>query len=254
MTLERLVAQAQLLDSAQLEMLGEMAEALQQPCEVLVDPTSDLATGKFSDYLLNRLKIHHATSEEKFKKASFEYAFIAAARYAGASASKTKSQTFQGADVTVDGVRWSLKTEASAKISRTGIVVSKFSEARWIRDCETPDDFARACLPRFLAHLDEYDRIATLRAFSVGREHVRYELVEIPKKLLMGAAGLTARDFTTRTKNGGSSALVRDDDGIAFKLVLDGSVEKVTLSRIPVRRCRFHASWTVPTIPETEEE
>lgn len=253
MTLERLVAQAQLLDSAQLEMLGEMAEALQQPCEVRVDPASDLASNEFSDYLLNRLKIHHATSEEKFKKASFEYAFIAAARYAGASASKTKSQTFQGADAIVNGVRWSLKTEASAKISRSSIVVSKFSEARWIRDCETPGDFARECLPRFLGHLDEYDRIATLRAFSVGRELVRYELVEIPKGLLMGVANLTERDFTPRTRNGGSSALVGDFNGIAFKLVLDGSVEKVTLSRLPVQRCWVHASWTVPTIPETEE-
>ncbi|WP_392840205.1 hypothetical protein [Streptomyces sp. LN500] len=253
MTLERLVAQAQFLDSAQLEMLGEMAEALQQPCDVRVDPFSDLVNGAFSDYFLNRLKIHHATSEEKFKKASFEYAFIAAARYAGVYASKTKSQTFQGADAAVDGVRWSLKTEASAKISKTTIVVSKFSEARWIRDCETPSDFVRECVPRFLSHLDEYDRIATLRAFSVGRELVRYELIEIPKSLLMCVANLTEWDFTPRTRNGGSSALVRDSGGIAFKLVLDGSVEKVTLSRLPVQHCQSHASWTVSTIPETEE-
>ncbi|MFJ2025215.1 hypothetical protein ACIODW_15650 [Streptomyces sp. NPDC087897] len=253
MTLERLVTQAQFLDSAQLEMLEEMAQALQQPCEVRLHPNSDLAGGAFSDYFLNRLKIHHATSEEKFKKASFEYAFIAAARYAGLSAHKTKSQTFQGADAVVDGVRWSLKTEASASISRASIVVSKFSEARWIRDCETPGDFARECVPRFLAHLDEYDRIATLRAFSAGPERVHYELVEIPKELLMRAADLTEGDFTARTKNGGSSALVRDASGLAFKLVLDGSVEKVTLSRLPVKHCWSHASWTVPTIPEDEE-
>ncbi|MEU0210461.1 hypothetical protein [Streptomyces canus] len=253
MTLERLVTQAQLLDDAQLEMLGEMAEALRQPCEVRVDPSSDLANGEFSDYFLNRLKIHHATSEEKFKKASFEYAFIAAARYSGLSAAKTKSQTFQGADAMVDGVRWSLKTEASAKISMSTIVISKFSEARWIRDCETPGDFARECVPRFLRHLDEYDRIATLRAFSVGRELVHYELIEIPKSLLACVANLREEDFTPRTRNGGSSALVRDARGIAFKVVLDGSVEKVTLSRLPVQRCLFHASWTVPTIPETEE-
>ncbi|MGW4222155.1 hypothetical protein ACWEG1_01730 [Streptomyces bauhiniae] len=253
MPLERLVAQAQLLDSAQLEMLGEMAEALQQPCEVRVAPASDLVSNEFSDYFLNRLKIHHATSEEKFKKVAFEYAFIAAARYAGGSASKTRSQTFQGADATVNGARWSLKTEASTGISESNIVVSKFSEARWIRDCETPVDFARECLPRFLAHLDEYDRIATLRAFSVAPELVRYELVEIPKSLLMRAADLTEYDFKPRTKNGSSSALYKDSDGIAFRLVLDGSVEKVTLSRIPVQRCRVHASWTVPTIPEVQE-
>ncbi|GAA2290552.1 hypothetical protein GCM10010415_72770 [Streptomyces atrovirens] len=253
MTLERLVAQAHLLDDAQLEMLSEMAEALREPCEVRVDPSSDLASDRFIDYFLNRLKIHHATSEEKFKKASFEYAFIAAARYSGVSATKTRSQTFQGADATVDGVRWSLKTEASAKISKSTIVVSKFSEARWIRDCETPGDFLRECVPRFLRHLDEYDRIATLRAFSVGRELVRYDLIEIPKGLLANVANLSEGDFTPRTKNGGSSALVRDSRGIAFKVVLDGSVEKITLSRLPVQRCWFHASWIVPTIPEDEE-
>lgn len=245
--------QAQGLDEAQLEMLCEMASALKEECDIWVSPDSTLVSERFSDSFLNRLKIHHATSEEKFKKASFEYAFIAAARFAGSVATKTYSQTYQGADVEVDGVRWSLKTEASAKISRSSIVISKFSEARWIRECQTPADFARECVPRIIRHLDEYDRIATLRAFSVDAYHVRYDLVEISKDLLRLVSTIDESDFTPRTTNGSSSALVHDSSGIAFKVVLDGSVEKVTIRRLPTRRCKLHASWTVASIPEAEE-
>ncbi|MFJ1647309.1 hypothetical protein [Streptomyces sp. NPDC088258] len=253
MGIEQLTEQARQLDDSQIQLLCEMAESLRRPCDVWVNHESDLVSNRFSDAMLNRLKLHHATSEEKFKKASFEYAFVSAARYAGFSSYKTRSQTFQGADVVMDSVRWSLKTEASANIHESNITVSKFSEARWIRDCLTPEDFAKECIPRFLKHLGEYDRVITLRAFDAPGDRVRYHLVEIPKGLLALVGRLKPDDFSVKTKSGGSSALVCDSSGVAFRVVLDGSVEKVTLARISVDRCIRHAIWTVPTIPDSSQ-
>ncbi|MFJ2632078.1 hypothetical protein ACIO6U_08940 [Streptomyces sp. NPDC087422] len=254
MTVERLMEHAQNLDEAQIQLMCEMSDALLKPHGAWVNHMSDFVSDEFSSSMSNRLKLHHATSEEKFKKAPFEYAFVAAARYSGKKAHKTRSQVHQGADVVVDDTKWSLKTEAAAKMNPENIVISKFSEARWIRDCRTPEDFASEFVSRFMRHLSEYDRVITLRAFSVPNEDkVRYHLVEIPKDFLSLAATLKAENFSERTKGGGSSALVQDHSGIAFRVVLDGSVEKVTLTRIRLDRCVQHAIWTVPTIPDSSQ-
>ena len=46
-------------------------------------------------------------------------------------------------------------------------------------------------LPRlrglFFKHMESYERIFTLRALSDAESHKKYELVEIPKALLLGA-------------------------------------------------------------------
>lgn len=51
----------------------------------------------------------------------------------------TARDTFSGVDVTVDGVRFSLKTEASKAIRADQITISKFTEARWIQRQGTID-------------------------------------------------------------------------------------------------------------------
>lgn len=253
MTLERLTRCASQLDEAQLNLLCEMADAFGKPFTEELNPRSDLVSDGFRSYMLNRLLMHHATSSEKYNKTSFEHAFVSASRFAGRHAEKTAAHTYQGADVVVDGVRWSLKTEAAAEISPRYIVISKFSEARWIRECQTGDEFAEQSIGRIEKHLSEYDRILTLRAFSVDTHNVRYDLVEIPHDLLALARNLRAVDFKPRTRNGSSSAVVHDDDGRpAFTLVLDGSVEKIRLRTIPVARCLLHVRWTVPVAPEAD--
>lgn len=250
MSIERLVAAAQHLDEAQIELLSEMADSFGWEVDSWENPDSDVMPSGFGDSLLNRLRLHHATSEEKFNKTSFEFAFKAAARFAGRVAEKTPTHTFQGADVVVDGVRWSLKTEGAASMSPTVITISKFSEARWIRDCLTREDFAREAAARIARHLSEYDRVLTLRGFYVrNNEAVRYELIEIPHAMLMAAGGLTAADFSLRTPAGSSSARVMFDRKHAFTVSLDGSVEKVTLRNIQVAQCFAHARWTVPVLP-----
>jgi hypothetical protein len=249
--LNELVQAASRLSQAQVDILLEMVEALSSPIDQMLHPNSDFVDAAFAEQFSNRLRIHHATTSQKFKKKAFEYAFVEAARRGGHEASLAASATTPGADTVRGGVRFSLKTEASINISINSITISKFSEARWIRECRSPLDFCRGVQSRIPRHLSEYDRIITLRAIDQGSGCVRYDLVEIPIEVLRRVETLTPEDFSPRTKHGSSSAAVFDLTGHRlFRIRLDGSVEKVTISGLPVSACVIHASWIVSGIHE----
>lgn len=245
-----LVKMARGMDVPQLELLLAVGRALLSPIEQWVGGDSDLMGNRFGDHFANRLRIYHATHVEKLNKKAFEYAFAAASVLAGRKAVVTEDSTTAGADVVVDGIPFSLKTEASSGIDRAAITISKLMEARWIRECETGEDFARETTSRVTAHLSRYRRILMLRAFDETELAFRYELLEIPVEVLLALRTLTAADFSPRTKNGSSRASVRVAGKQAFLLRLDGSVEKVTVSGLDVRLCRPHAWWVIPkTLP-----
>jgi hypothetical protein len=253
MTVDRLLTATEWLDAPQVELLCEMADALGWDIESWQNPESDLVGQGFGDAILNRIRLHHANSEEKLNKTSFEFAFKAAAQFAGRHAVLTRSHTFQGADIIVDNIRWSLKTEGSTNMSQSAITISKFSEARWIRDCLTEADFARETTFRISKHLSEYDRVLTLRGSYVDDgEQVMYELIEIPHQMLRAATYLKESAFSPRSKGGSSSAKVYWRDFHAFTVVLDGSVEKITIRNIQVEHCFTHARWVVPILPRIE--
>lgn len=240
------------LDSGQLDLLLEMATCMSRKIKQTIDEESDILTEEFLANFSNRLIIHHATHEEKFKKKSFEFAFCSASRSAGRTAKIVSDPTNPGADVIVDNVKFSLKTEASAGIRKQRITISKLMEARWIRDCKTKLDFARRIKDRVVGHLSKYDRILTLRAFNVGDASVRYDLVEIPIELLLRMQRLASKDFGKKTKAGGSGANVKIGRSKVFRVVLDGSVEKVTISGLDVDSCFTHGSWEVPILTDRE--
>lgn len=247
---EKLWEHIRRLTPGQVELLSDMAIAFQHEVLQDLDAGSDIVTEEFADYFRNRLILHHATSDEKFKKKTFEHAFRASVMHSGREATITSQATLAGADVVIDGSeRWSLKTEAAQGLSPTKITVSKFSEARWIRDCLTAEDFCEEARFRIGHHLGQYDRMVTLRAFDRPHSRVRYDFVEIPLPLLQRVSTMNPDDFTARTGAGGSSVRIRDDDGkVAFTVVLDGSVEKVTVRGLRLDLCRVHASWEVPVV------
>jgi hypothetical protein len=233
-----------------------MAEAMRGSiCQTLASK-SDILSPVFIEHFANRFRMHHATHSEKFNKKAFEFAFHSACLAAGRKSVIVNDPTNPGADVIVDGVPFSLKTEAAASIQDGHITISKLMEARWIRECTTRENFARETTRRVVAHLEKYARILMLRAFTVSRTEVRYDLVEIPRDLLLNIRGLTSADFEERTENGSSRADVYIPRGTertkAFTVRLDGSVEKVTIAGLQTGLCVLHGSWQVKTVPPVQ--
>jgi hypothetical protein len=234
------------LTAPQRGLIQEVIAALSREVKVVRGDGSDLATSEFVDSITNRLLLHHATTEEKFNKKSFEYALKSAFCASHISAKISDSQTSQGADLVVEGTRFSLKTEAAEGIRESKLTISKLMEARWIRECRTKADFAKGINERVLPALAQLDRILVLRAFDRPENLVEYELVEIPLGVLQAMGDVRPRDFSPRTRNGSSSATVIYRATRAFRLVLDGSVEKITVSRLEKSLCQVHCTWEIP--------
>uniref|UniRef100_UPI0016B86AF9 hypothetical protein n=1 Tax=Brasilonema sp. UFV-L1 TaxID=2234130 RepID=UPI0016B86AF9 len=114
---EKLALVVRKLNIVQVGLLVEMAQAMTVEIEEFIHEGSDILAPEFVTNFSNRLVIHHATHVEKFSKKAFEYAFAAASTSAVRNASITLNSTNPGEDVMVDGVKFSLKTEASAGLT-----------------------------------------------------------------------------------------------------------------------------------------
>ncbi|MQW64878.1 hypothetical protein GHK33_20225 [Sinorhizobium meliloti] len=194
------------------------------------------------EYFTTRLAVHHASSGVPLKKENFEHILEKSFLRVGRRARRSESMVHRGADLEVDGRFFSLKTEAAKGLKPKTITISKLMEARWIRDLAGPQDAPNQVTERILSHLKEYERIFILRSYG-DETRVRYDLREIPKDLIALVANLTASDFGKITKSGGTSADVKSDGVKAFRLVLDGSVEKLTVTGLNVELCPLHAWW-----------
>ena len=245
----RLTKKIQSLDDPTCAVLETIVSGLSARFVEVIDAKTDIVTESFAKNFRTRLQLHHATHEEVFKKKTFEYAFKAASIVAGRSADMDDNVTIAGYDLMVDDVRFSLKTEAGKTTSGTHIKISKLMEARWIRECRSGKDYL-SNMEKVKTHLSHYDRIITLRAFRVDTPFigVRYDLWEIPHQLLSLVSTIKARDFTSRMESCTSTVIVKLNGTDAFKLRLDGSVEKITLEKLPLTMCRKHASWSIESL------
>jgi hypothetical protein len=234
------------LSPAQLSAVEKLIKALNGKVYEQINPKTDIVTKEFAENFSTRLRLHHASIDEKFNKKSFEYAYRDAWLASGAkTAVITNNPTHPGCDVTVDGVRFSLKTEGAKSMSAGGIKISKFMEARWIRECKTGEDFASHVIRHFKAHTGNYDRIVTLRIFDIAGGF-QYDLWEIPKDIFLQALEVKSSAFGPKSKDGSSKATIDYEGAVAFTLRLDGSVEKVTIDALSTRLCQLHATWRIP--------
>lgn len=245
---DELIAVVRQLAPAQVQLLLNMAQAMSSGLTSTINPASDLLDAAAAATFANILLMHHANHREKFNKKGFEYAFVTATLASGKTAKLVTSTTNPGADVLVDGMAFSLKTEAAKSIRRDYIFISKLMEARWIRECQTPEAFLQGVMQAVIPHLRQYQRILILRAFDLASAQVQYDLVEIPRDLLLAVTGLQSADFKLHTgRSGGSRADVLIAGRKAFTLNLEGSVEKVQIRGLDVARCILHGSWVVLT-------
>lgn len=213
-------------------------------------PGSDVVTPCVLDDLGDALRIHHCFSAEPFNKDKFEYALERVLNLCGIPAQRGDSRTHPGHDITIAGQRFSLKTQADKSLKRERIHISKFMELGKGVWTNQESDYIQL-RERFFEHLSRYDRILTLRRLVGSGKHPQweYELVEIPKALL-----LQARDgrleVKPTTQQGSAPAYYRVEEPQEdytvekFSLYFDGGGErKLQIKGLDKRLCQVHATW-----------
>jgi hypothetical protein len=189
------------------------------------------------------IRVHHSFSAEAFSKDKFEYVFVKVLNMSGHNASLAPKGN-PGHDATVDGLRLSLKTQADKNIKPDTIWISKFMELGKGRWSDDPADLV-GLRDQFLKHMNSYDRILTLRALSKGPTW-NYELIEIPKKLLIKAKN-GELEMMTESKQlpKPGYCYVRTPKGdTVFDLYFDGGTErKLQIKNLSKNQCLIHATW-----------
>jgi type II restriction enzyme len=234
------------LTPAQQAWVKSVIHAFGAACHFWRAPDSDVVTDAVLACLGDRLLSHHAGSRQALSKDRFEFALESALNISGIPAQLVKSRTHRGQDIDIRGVPVSLKTEAAANIKDDTIHVSKWMElgrGEW----KLP-----LLLALFLEHMQSYDRIFTLRRLKNDGLKIRYELVEIPKALLLESANceLALCIHSTQVPQPGYG-YVKDANGqLKYSLYFDGGTErKLQIKHLRKDLCKVHASWTFGSTP-----
>lgn len=194
------------------------------------------------------LRIHHCFTDEPFTKDKFEYVLVSVSKYYGVEAGKSK-YNHPGADITLNGEKYSLKTQADRNLRLNLINIHKYMElgkGEWTnKPAQLP-----GLTQQFLAHLSNYDRVIILR--NIGRPvpsvpFWKYELVEIPKALLeeVGEGDYEMMlDSIQSPKPGYCRVRDKKTNELKFELYFDGGTErKLKINKIDKNLCIVHASW-----------
>lgn len=234
------------LTPAQQQWVKAIVMSFCVPCCSWRATDSDIITQSVLDNLGDRLISHHANSRQSLSKDRFEFALEASLNSASIPSQLVKSRTNRGHDITIRGVPVSLKTEAAANIKKDYIHVSKWMElgkGEWILS---------SLRDLFLEHMHSYERIFTLRCLSSNPVGVKYELVEIPKALMLEARNciLEIRAESRQSPKPGYG-YVRDENGsLKFALYFDGGTErKLQIKGLRKNLCKVHATWAFRSAP-----
>ncbi len=199
----------------------------------------------FGDALL----IHHCMSKESFSKDKFEYVLERVANFCGNN-SQIANRGNPGHDITINGERLSLKTQADRNIKANEIHISKFMELGQGQWGDNPEDLMKL-RDQFFRHMNSYERILSLRTLSKSPNDWIYELVEIPKVLLLEArtGELTMMTNSKQFPKPGY-CYIRDEIGEEkFQLYFDGGSErKLQIKHLLKKYCCVHARWQFPPV------
>lgn len=206
-----------------------------------VPPALRLIDATVLERMGDALRIHHAFSRQALSKDRFEFAFERALSLAGHQATLVNSRTNRGHDITIDGVRVSLKTQADTGIRPDMLHISKFMElgrGDWILS---------SLRDLYLEHMQSYERVFQFRCLVQNGDRYAYELVEIPKALLLEAANarLEIMENSRQTPKPGYGYVADAQGKIKFMLYFDGGTErKLQIKSIRKDLCILHATWT----------
>ncbi|GAA4867056.1 hypothetical protein GCM10023310_53440 [Paenibacillus vulneris] len=237
------------LTNTQIKWVEDIVHQFSMPYKYERHSTSDLMSETILYDFGDMIRLHHCLSKGAFSKDKFEYVMERAFKRAGISA-QLAPRGNAGHDITIRGERFSLKSQADATIKDDRIHISKFMElgkGKW----ENESDLI-GLRDRFFEHMEKYDRILTLRALKPLDGQLRYELVEIPKPLLLEAENgeLKMRHDSTQNPKPGSCH-VYDENGIQkYQLYFDGGSErKLQIQHIRKEFCVVHGTWQFVVTP-----
>ena len=214
---------AALSDSQLAWMEGVLKQFTIEP-ELRRNPDSDLVSDCVLAMFGDALQIHHCFSTEALSKDRFEYALNRVLNQCGIP-STLADKCNPGHDITIRGVPFSLKTQADRGIRKDLLHISKFMEfgkGQWV----TEEDLL-GLRDRFFRHMDAYDRILQLRRVTDLENLQQYELVEIPKALLMKSQNCDPVMMHSSPQNPkpGKCLVVENGDAL-FELYFDGGTER----------------------------
>ncbi len=244
-------------------LLGELSESQFMWAERIIgqfrlkpdfyrDPNSDLILPCVLEAFGDVLQIHHCYSAEALSKDRFEYALERVLNGCGIPAQRARRGN-PGYDLRIWDTQVSLKTQADKSIQREFLHISKFMElgkGKWA----TEEDVA-GLRERFFRHMDSYERILQLRRLTATESFQEYELVEIPKSLLLRAAtGHIEMKHDSRQDPKPAICNVIDNEtgGRLFQLYFDaGSERKLQIKHLAKHNCIVHAQWGIKPVPIT---
>jgi len=189
------------------------------------------------------LRIHHSFSVEPFSKDKFEYVLEQTLNIKKKIA-KLANKGNRGHDMSINGIPVSLKTQADKNIKKDKIWISKFMELGKGNWGDNPNDLYEL-RNMFLDHMKNYERILSLRALTKAPKW-KYELVEIPKKLLQSAVnGELEMKLGSKQFPKPGYCYVRDENGEQmYQLYFDGGSErKLQIKNLLKKYCVVHATW-----------
>lgn len=245
--IDRLVGVLQVLRPSQLHWVEKVAQSLSAPPDFALHRRDFLDEASALDFG-DVLRIHHAFSAEPFTKDKFEYALVQVLKWRGIEASLAPKGN-PGHDVTIAGMRVSLKTQADKNIKKDKVWISKFMELGkgiWGGD----PAHLKPLLAAFLDHLKRYDRIFSLRAIGKG-PNWHYELIEIPKTVFERAQTGRLEMMMEGLQNPkpGYCHVSAPDGSELYQLYFDAGAErKLQVKSLRKSACVLHAEWkfTVP--------
>jgi hypothetical protein len=230
------------LDDGQAAVVEDFVDAIVEPVDVDVQATSWLtASSTWVEAFTARLRAHHAHTTDALTSRGFENAFAACCEAAGWTAVLEESATHRFTDLvlTIESERRSLSLKASSAkgMSRSLLHISKLTEAAWIQDMRRQRDRKPLTVELFEQYRAATDAIFLLRGFRTTAE-IEYQLIEIPTTHFAAVADVPAANFVA-----GTIAVPADDP--TFKIRLDRSDAKITLTGIRLDRCTLHGTWTL---------
>jgi type II restriction enzyme len=246
--IKELVERIPSLTDGQLYWINRVINVFQSPHDYHI-LKSDLFDERTLDNFGDALRIHHGFSAEPFSKDKFEYVLETVLKMTGHQA-QLAPRGNRGHDITIDGTKVSLKTQADKNIQEDKIWISKFMELGRGTWGDDPKDLI-GLRNSFLRHLQNYDRIFTLRALKRSPQW-HYELVEIPKHLMLSAekGELVMKLDSAQYPKPGYCYIRTDEGENIFQLYFDaGSERKLQVKSLLKSHCVVHASWrfTIPS-------